>query len=58
VYGNFFETFINLDVAPGIYRARVMSMFLHTVKNDEERDDKYSIELWPDAELGKLVILK
>jgi hypothetical protein len=56
--GNFFETFTNLDVAPGIYRARVMNTFLHTVKNDEEGDDKYSIELWPDTEVRELVILK
>jgi hypothetical protein len=56
--GNYFAEFHKLNVPAGIYRVRVMCWFLDSVKNDEEGDDRFSIEMWADGEIRETVILK
>jgi hypothetical protein len=56
--GNFFTGFIPLPIPPGIYRARVIALFLNTVKNENEGEDKFVIDLWPDTEHRELVIVQ
>jgi hypothetical protein len=56
--GNYFAEFHKLDVPVGIYRVRLMCWFLDSVKNDEEGNDRFSIEMWADTEMRETVILK
>jgi hypothetical protein len=56
--GNYFAEFHKLDVPVGIYRVRLMCWFLDSVKNDEQGDDRLSIEMWADTEIRETVILK
>jgi hypothetical protein len=56
--GNYFAEFHKLDVPTGIYRVRLMCWFLDSVKNDEEGNDRFSIEIWADTEMRETVIFK
>ena len=56
--GNYFTEFFKLDIPKGIYRVRVMCWFLESVENDDEGNDKFSIEMWQDSEMREPLILK
>ena len=47
-----------IEVEPSIYRVRVLYGNLETVKDDYEGEDFYVLQLWKDAEMREISILK
>jgi hypothetical protein len=47
-----------IEVEPSIYRVRVLYGNLETVKDDWEGEDFYVLQLWKDAEMREISILK
>jgi hypothetical protein len=46
---------LEINIKPGIYRARIYSSKLASVDGDEG-DDFYKIEIWPDSKMDRNVI--
>lgn len=46
---------LEVNVAPGIYRARIYSINLNSVDGDEG-DDYYRVEIWPDTYMERKVL--
>lgn len=47
-----------LEVKPGIYRCRITSTFLHTVKDDDQGKDLFTILMWPEQKLRDAEFIK
>ncbi|MEQ8470516.1 MAG: hypothetical protein RIC35_04990 [Marinoscillum sp.] len=46
---------LEIKLSPGVYRVRIYSLGLGT-DEDDEGDDSYIIELWPDSKQNRKVI--
>jgi len=47
---------LEIQIDPGLYRARIYSSNLASVEGGEEGDDFYKIEIWPDSYMERNVL--
>jgi len=50
------EVELEVKVNPGKYRVRIYSLNLDSVAGNDEGDDHYKIEIWPDVNMERTIL--